>query len=143
MVFALADGQAEENVDVTGVDHAQDPSDHASRPASVRQPAPVPALLQQPFGAGPPRTPDPRFGRALALHHGHQRAEAAAEEATAATRRTTEGVKSAQAIFTLAHVHEIEMPITNVISALLDENVTLNQAAAALTSGPPRPSAEP
>ncbi|MGI3202494.1 NAD(P)H-dependent glycerol-3-phosphate dehydrogenase [Streptomyces sp. GLT-R25] len=39
------------------------------------------------------------------------------EEATAATRQTTEGVKSAEAILALAHVHDVEMPITNVISA--------------------------
>ncbi|MEU8502978.1 NAD(P)H-dependent glycerol-3-phosphate dehydrogenase [Streptomyces lavendulae] len=60
-------------------------------------------------------------------------------EATAATRQTTEGVKSAQAILTLADTHNIEMPITNVISALLHEKVTLDQAAGALMQRPPKP----
>ncbi|GAB7109572.1 NAD(P)H-dependent glycerol-3-phosphate dehydrogenase [Streptomyces phaeofaciens JCM 4814] len=61
------------------------------------------------------------------------------EEATAATRQTTEGVKSAQAILALAHTHGVEMPITEVISALLHEKVTLDEAAAALMQRPPKP----
>ncbi|MCZ0990428.1 NAD(P)H-dependent glycerol-3-phosphate dehydrogenase [Streptomyces diastatochromogenes] len=61
------------------------------------------------------------------------------EEATAATRQTTEGVKSAEAILALAHAHDVEMPITEVISALLHEKVTLAQAAAALMQRPPKP----
>ncbi|WP_053685131.1 NAD(P)H-dependent glycerol-3-phosphate dehydrogenase [Streptomyces sp. WM4235] len=61
------------------------------------------------------------------------------EEATAATRQTTEGVKSAQAILALAHTHGVEMPITDVVSALLHEKITLDQAADALTRRPPQP----
>ncbi|MCZ1012180.1 NAD(P)H-dependent glycerol-3-phosphate dehydrogenase [Streptomyces lydicus] len=61
------------------------------------------------------------------------------EEATAATRQTTEGVKSAEAILALAHTHGVEMPITDVISALLLEKVTLDQAAATLMQRPPKP----
>ncbi|MFD9535060.1 MULTISPECIES: NAD(P)H-dependent glycerol-3-phosphate dehydrogenase [unclassified Streptomyces] len=61
------------------------------------------------------------------------------EQATAATRQTTEGVKSAAAILALAHAHDVEMPITDVISALLTEKVTLSQAAAALMQRPPKP----
>ncbi|MFD4947137.1 NAD(P)H-dependent glycerol-3-phosphate dehydrogenase [Streptomyces sp. NPDC058409] len=61
------------------------------------------------------------------------------EEATAATRQTTEGVKSAEAILALAHVHDVEMPITEVISALLNGKITLDQAAAALMQRPPKP----
>ncbi|MFI8266709.1 NAD(P)H-dependent glycerol-3-phosphate dehydrogenase [Streptomyces sp. NPDC085665] len=60
-------------------------------------------------------------------------------EATAATRQTTEGVKSAQAILALADTHGIEMPITEVISDLLHEKVTLDQAATALMQRPPKP----
>ncbi|MFJ4622322.1 NAD(P)H-dependent glycerol-3-phosphate dehydrogenase [Streptomyces sp. NPDC088812] len=60
-------------------------------------------------------------------------------EATAATRQTTEGVKSAQALLTLAHTHGVEMPITQVMSDLLHEKVTLDQAAAALMQRPPKP----
>ncbi|WP_405562811.1 NAD(P)-dependent glycerol-3-phosphate dehydrogenase [Streptomyces phaeochromogenes] len=61
------------------------------------------------------------------------------EEATAATRQTTEGVKSAEAILALAHAHDVEMPITDVISALLHDKVTLDQATAALMQRPPKP----
>ncbi len=60
-------------------------------------------------------------------------------EATAATRQTTEGVKSAEAILALARAHDVEMPITEVISALLHEKVTLDEAAAALMQRPPKP----
>ncbi|MDT9681004.1 NAD(P)H-dependent glycerol-3-phosphate dehydrogenase [Streptomyces sp. TRM76323] len=61
------------------------------------------------------------------------------KEATAATRQTTEGVKSAAAVLELARAHGVEMPITDVISALLHEQVTLDQAAAALMQRPPKP----
>lgn len=60
-------------------------------------------------------------------------------EATAATRTTTEGVKSAEAVLALAHAHDVEMPITDVVTALLHEKVTLDQAAAALMQRPPKP----
>ncbi|KRD17916.1 NAD(P)H-dependent glycerol-3-phosphate dehydrogenase [Streptomyces sp. Root264] len=60
-------------------------------------------------------------------------------EATALTRQTAEGVKSAQAILALAQVHDIEMPITQVISDLLHAKVTLNEAAAALMQRPAKP----
>ncbi|MFJ4428426.1 NAD(P)H-dependent glycerol-3-phosphate dehydrogenase [Streptomyces bobili] len=60
-------------------------------------------------------------------------------EATAATRQTTEGVKSAEAILALARTHDVEMPITHVISALLHEKVTLDEAAATLMQRPPKP----
>ncbi|MDW8478330.1 NAD(P)H-dependent glycerol-3-phosphate dehydrogenase [Streptomyces scabiei] len=61
------------------------------------------------------------------------------DEAAAATRQTTEGVKSAQAVLALARAHGVDMPITDVVSALLHEKVTLDQAAAALMQRPPRP----
>ncbi|MEV3875430.1 NAD(P)H-dependent glycerol-3-phosphate dehydrogenase [Streptomyces sp. NPDC049906] len=61
------------------------------------------------------------------------------DEAAAETRQTTEGVKSADAILALAHAHGVEMPITEVISALLHEKVTLGEAGAALMQRPPKP----
>ncbi|MEV6808023.1 NAD(P)H-dependent glycerol-3-phosphate dehydrogenase [Streptomyces sp. NPDC051132] len=61
------------------------------------------------------------------------------EEAMAATRQTTEGVKSAEAILGLARAHDVEMPVTEVISALLREEATLDEAAAALMQRPPKP----
>ncbi|MFJ3249028.1 hypothetical protein [Streptomyces sp. NPDC086782] len=42
----------------------------------------------------------------------------------ASTGQTTEGVKSAEAILGLARVHDVEMPITGVVSALLLGRVT-------------------
>ncbi|MEV6021560.1 NAD(P)H-dependent glycerol-3-phosphate dehydrogenase [Streptomyces sp. NPDC052036] len=61
------------------------------------------------------------------------------EQATAATRQTTEGVTSAEGLLSLADAHDVEMPITAVVAALLHEKITLDQAAAALMQRPPRP----
>ncbi|MFJ8769607.1 NAD(P)H-dependent glycerol-3-phosphate dehydrogenase [Streptomyces clavifer] len=61
------------------------------------------------------------------------------EQATAATRTTTEGVKSAEAILALARAHDVEMPITEVMSDLLHEKISLDQAVAALMQRPPKP----
>ncbi|MGW5098311.1 NAD(P)H-dependent glycerol-3-phosphate dehydrogenase [Streptomyces nodosus] len=60
------------------------------------------------------------------------------DEAAAATRQTTEGVKSAEAILALSRAHDVEMPITEVISAFLHGKVTLDEAAAALMQRPPK-----
>lgn len=60
-------------------------------------------------------------------------------EATAATRQTTEGVKSAEAILALARAHSVEMPITQTIAALLHEKTTLGQATDALMQRPAKP----
>ncbi|MFF4248904.1 NAD(P)H-dependent glycerol-3-phosphate dehydrogenase [Streptomyces sp. NPDC001822] len=61
------------------------------------------------------------------------------EQATAATRTTTEGVKSAEAILALARAHDVEMPITKVMSDLLHDKISLDQATAALMQRPPKP----
>lgn len=61
------------------------------------------------------------------------------EQATAATRTTTEGVKSAEAILALARAHDVEMPITEVMSDLLHDKSSLDQATAALMQRPPKP----
>ncbi|MGW8989072.1 NAD(P)H-dependent glycerol-3-phosphate dehydrogenase [Streptomyces zhihengii] len=74
--------------------------------------------------------------RTFGTHLGHGMTMA---EATAATRQTTEGVKSAEAILALAGAHDVEMPITEIVSDLLHEKVTLDQAAAALMQRPPKP----
>ncbi|UUU18944.1 NAD(P)H-dependent glycerol-3-phosphate dehydrogenase [Streptomyces sp. DSM 40750] len=79
-----------------------------------------------------PRSRNRTFG----THLGHG---LSVEEAAAATRQTTEGVKSAEAVLALARAHGADMPITDVISALLHEKVTLDQAAAALMQRPPKP----
>lgn len=61
------------------------------------------------------------------------------DQAAAVTRQTTEGVKSAEAILGLARTHGVDMPITGVISALLHEQITLDEAVAALMQRPPKP----
>ncbi len=49
---------------------------------------------------------------------------------------TVEGVATAKAVSKLAKKQEIEMPITHMIAALLDEKITLTQAIDALMSRP-------
>ncbi|MFJ6573731.1 NAD(P)H-dependent glycerol-3-phosphate dehydrogenase [Streptomyces sp. NPDC091292] len=73
--------------------------------------------------------------RTFGTHLGHG---LSVEQAKAATRRTTEGVTSAEAILALARTHGVEMPITEVIAALLHEKVTLAEAGAALMQRPPK-----
>ncbi len=74
--------------------------------------------------------------RTFGVHLGHG---LSVEETTTATQQTTEGVKSAEAVLDLARAHGVEMPITEVISALLNDKVTLDEAAAALMQRPPKP----
>jgi glycerol-3-phosphate dehydrogenase (NAD(P)+) len=74
--------------------------------------------------------------RTFGTHLGHG---LSVDQAAAATRQTTEGVKSAEAILALAHAHDVEMPITEIVSDLLHEKVTLDQAASALMQRPPKP----
>ncbi|MEU0221148.1 NAD(P)H-dependent glycerol-3-phosphate dehydrogenase [Streptomyces sp. NPDC006265] len=69
----------------------------------------------------------------------HLGAGLSVEEATAATRQTTEGVKSAQAVLGLAHAYGVDMPITDVVTALLNGKITRDQATAALMQRPPKP----
>jgi len=61
------------------------------------------------------------------------------EQAAAANRRTTEGVRSAEAVLDLAHAHGVEMPITRVVVALLNEKISLEEATAALMQRPTKP----
>ncbi|MDX3694774.1 NAD(P)-dependent glycerol-3-phosphate dehydrogenase [Streptomyces europaeiscabiei] len=74
--------------------------------------------------------------RSFGTHLGHG---LSVDEAAAATRQTTEGVKSAEAILGLARVHGVDMPITTVVTAVLHGKVTLDEAAAALMQRPPKP----
>ncbi|MEE1735336.1 NAD(P)-dependent glycerol-3-phosphate dehydrogenase [Streptomyces sp. BE147] len=57
-------------------------------------------------------------------------------QAAAATRQTTEGVKSADAVLTLAHAHGIEIPITETVAAVLRGTLTLDKATPALMERP-------
>jgi glycerol-3-phosphate dehydrogenase (NAD(P)+) len=61
------------------------------------------------------------------------------EEATKATNQTAEGVKSCRAILDLARAHGAEMPITEVVAAVIDGEATVEDAAAVLLSRTPKP----
>ncbi|MFD8425223.1 NAD(P)H-dependent glycerol-3-phosphate dehydrogenase [Streptomyces sp. NPDC059466] len=60
------------------------------------------------------------------------------DEATRATHRTAEGVKSCRAILGLARTHGVEMPITEVVASVIDGTATVADAAAALMSRTPK-----
>lgn len=53
-----------------------------------------------------------------------------------ATGTTFEGVATARATMTLAERHEIEMPLTRIVSAVLERSLTIPEAAEALLSRP-------
>jgi glycerol-3-phosphate dehydrogenase (NAD(P)+) len=69
------------------------------------------------------RTFGERLGRGMRL-----------AEVLASTTQTTEGVKSAQSILELARKHGVEMPITEVIAAVLHDGLEVGQAAVLLAS---------
>ncbi len=60
-------------------------------------------------------------------------------EVTAGTRQTAEGVKSSLSVLELARRHDVEMPITEVVAAVLHQGLSVAQAAELLTSRSPRP----
>jgi len=60
-------------------------------------------------------------------------------EATAATSQTAEGVKSAASILELARRHRVEMPITEVVVAVINGTVTVAEAATLLMARSPKP----
>ncbi|MFF2993170.1 NAD(P)H-dependent glycerol-3-phosphate dehydrogenase [Streptomyces sp. NPDC057950] len=61
------------------------------------------------------------------------------DQAARATNQTAEGVKSCRAIRRLAREHGVEMPITEVVTAVIDGTTTVKDAAAALMSRSPKP----
>ncbi len=69
------------------------------------------------------RTFGERLGRGMRL-----------EDVLASTTGVTEGVKSAQSILELARKHGVEMPITEVIAAVLHDGLEVGQAAVLLAS---------
>ncbi|MET7621274.1 NAD(P)H-dependent glycerol-3-phosphate dehydrogenase [Streptomyces sp. NPDC005408] len=60
-------------------------------------------------------------------------------EATTATSQTAEGVKSSMSILHLAHRHGVEMPITEVVVAVIRGTITVAEAAAMLMTRTPKP----
>ncbi|WP_405562805.1 oxidoreductase subunit [Streptomyces phaeochromogenes] len=60
-------------------------------------------------------------------------------EATVATRQTAEGVKSCKAILGLARRDGVELPITEVVAAVIDGQITVQDVANHLMSRTPKP----
>lgn len=60
-------------------------------------------------------------------------------EVTASTRQTAEGVKSSLAVLELARRHGVEMPITEVVAAVLHQGLSVERAAELLTSRSAKP----
>ncbi len=60
-------------------------------------------------------------------------------EVTAGTRQTAEGVKSSLSVLELARRHGVEMPITEVVAAVLHQGLAVARAAELLTSRAAKP----
>jgi len=57
----------------------------------------------------------------------------------AATRQVAEGVKSSQSVLELAHRHGVEMPITEVMVAVIRDGLEVGEAAILLASRTAKP----
>jgi glycerol-3-phosphate dehydrogenase (NAD(P)+) len=60
-------------------------------------------------------------------------------EVVASTRQTVEGVKSSQSVLELARRHGVEMPITEVMVAVMHDDLEVGKAALMLTSRSAKP----
>jgi glycerol-3-phosphate dehydrogenase (NAD(P)+) len=60
-------------------------------------------------------------------------------EVIAETKQTAEGVKSSEAVLELARKHSVEMPITEVVTAVLHHGMSIPEAGLALLSRSPKP----
>jgi glycerol-3-phosphate dehydrogenase (NAD(P)+) len=74
------------------------------------------------------RTFGENLGRGMAL-----------DEVIASTRQTVEGVKSSESVLHLARRHGVEMPITEVMAAVLQDDLDVGQAAVLLASRSAKP----
>ncbi|WP_433469957.1 NAD(P)H-dependent glycerol-3-phosphate dehydrogenase [Spirillospora sp. CA-142024] len=61
------------------------------------------------------------------------------DQVIAATKQTAEGVKSAEAVLELARKHNVEMPITEAVTAVLHRGMPIKEAAISLISRSPKP----
>ncbi|ROO83361.1 glycerol 3-phosphate dehydrogenase (NAD(P)+) [Actinocorallia herbida] len=61
------------------------------------------------------------------------------EEVIAVTRQTAEGVKSALPILSLAREHAVEMPITEIVAAVMHDGVPIEEAYLKLMTRSPKP----
>lgn len=60
-------------------------------------------------------------------------------EVVAITRQTAEGVKSSRSVLQLARTHGVEMPITEVVVAVMHDGLPVDKAAVMLASRPAKP----
>jgi glycerol-3-phosphate dehydrogenase (NAD(P)+) len=63
----------------------------------------------------------------------------AVNDVIAITRQTAEGVKSSQSVLELARRHGVEMPITEVMVAVMHHDLEVGKVAALLTSRSAKP----
>jgi glycerol-3-phosphate dehydrogenase (NAD(P)+) len=61
------------------------------------------------------------------------------DEVIAVTKQTAEGVKSSEAVLALARKHNVEMPITEAVTAVLHHGMPIKEAAVSLISRSPKP----
>ncbi|REE99027.1 NAD(P)H-dependent glycerol-3-phosphate dehydrogenase [Thermomonospora umbrina] len=61
------------------------------------------------------------------------------EQTIAVTRQTAEGVKSSEAVLELARKYGVEMPITEVVAAVMHHGMSISEAASLLMSRSPKP----
>ncbi|MFI0485259.1 NAD(P)H-dependent glycerol-3-phosphate dehydrogenase [Actinomadura sp. 9N215] len=61
------------------------------------------------------------------------------DEVVAVTKQTAEGVKSSEAVLGLARKHNVEMPITEAVTAVLHHGMPIKEAAISLISRSPKP----
>jgi glycerol-3-phosphate dehydrogenase (NAD(P)+) len=61
------------------------------------------------------------------------------EEVIATTRHTVEGVKSSVSVLELARRHDVEMPITEVMVAVMNDGLEVGKAAVMLASRSAKP----
>jgi glycerol-3-phosphate dehydrogenase (NAD(P)+) len=74
------------------------------------------------------RTFGEKLGRGMAM-----------ADVVAGTRQTAEGVKSAQSVLELARRHDVEMPITEVMVAVMHDDLEVGKAALLLASRSAKP----
>jgi len=60
-------------------------------------------------------------------------------DVAAVTTQVAEGAKSAEPILELARSHAVEMPITEVVVGVMHGRITVDEAAALLTSRSAKP----
>jgi glycerol-3-phosphate dehydrogenase (NAD(P)+) len=60
-------------------------------------------------------------------------------EVIATTKQTAEGVKSSEAVLELARKHSVEMPITEVVAAVMHHGMSIEEAGMLLMSRSPKP----